>query len=114
MWESDKNSRKHHIQESQEVSPFPAGDHKVKETGRQAQNTNSKKIHKRSTPLEWPVRTVIKFILIKEVCNFNSNLLKSGYDQEKTQSHTADQPTVRKSHITFRVLSHLRNNQVVL
>ena len=26
-WESDKNTRKHHIQESQEASPFPAGDH---------------------------------------------------------------------------------------
>ena len=29
IWESDKNTRKHHIQESQEVSPFPAGDHKT-------------------------------------------------------------------------------------
>ena len=28
-WESDKNARKHHILESQEVSPFPAGDHKA-------------------------------------------------------------------------------------
>ena len=28
-WESDKNTRKHHIQESQEVSPSPAGDHKA-------------------------------------------------------------------------------------
>ena len=27
--ESDKNTRKHHKQESQEVSPFPAGDHKA-------------------------------------------------------------------------------------
>ena len=26
---SDKNTRKHHIQESQEVSPFRAGDHKA-------------------------------------------------------------------------------------
>ena len=25
--ESDKNTRKHHIQEIQEVSPFSAGDH---------------------------------------------------------------------------------------
>ena len=24
-WESEKNTRKHHIQESQEASPFPAG-----------------------------------------------------------------------------------------
>ena len=28
-WESDKNTRKHLTQESQEVSPFPAGDHKA-------------------------------------------------------------------------------------
>ena len=29
MYESDKNTIKHHKQESQEVSPFPAGDHKA-------------------------------------------------------------------------------------
>ena len=29
IWVSDKNTRKHHIQESQEVIPFPAGDHKA-------------------------------------------------------------------------------------
>ena len=29
MSESDKNTTKHHIQESQEVSFFPAGDHKA-------------------------------------------------------------------------------------
>ena len=27
--ESDYNTRKHHIQESQEASPFPAGGHKT-------------------------------------------------------------------------------------
>ena len=27
IWESDKNTIKHHIRKSQEVSPFPAGDH---------------------------------------------------------------------------------------
>ena len=27
IWESDKNTRKHHTQESQEVSPSPSGDH---------------------------------------------------------------------------------------
>ena len=27
IWESDKNTRKNHTQEKQEVSPFPAGDH---------------------------------------------------------------------------------------
>ena len=29
VWKSDKNTRKHHIQESPEVSPFPTGDHKA-------------------------------------------------------------------------------------
>ena len=29
IWEGDKNTRKHHTNESQEVSPFPAGDHKA-------------------------------------------------------------------------------------
>ena len=29
VWKTDKNTRKHHIQESQEVSPFPAGDHRA-------------------------------------------------------------------------------------
>ena len=27
VWEGDKKTRKHHIQGSQEVSPFPTGDH---------------------------------------------------------------------------------------
>ena len=29
IWESDKTSRKHHTQENQEVSSFPAIDHKA-------------------------------------------------------------------------------------
>ena len=29
IWESDKNTSKHHTQERQEVSPFPAFDHKA-------------------------------------------------------------------------------------
>ena len=28
IWENDKNTRKHRTRESQEVSSFPAGDHK--------------------------------------------------------------------------------------
>ena len=40
-WESDKNTRKHHIQGSQEVSPFPAGDHNVAMI-RQESMTNKK------------------------------------------------------------------------
>ena len=29
IWEHDQNTRKHHIQETQEVSPFSAGDNKA-------------------------------------------------------------------------------------
>ena len=45
--DSDKSTRKHHKQESQEVSPFPAGDHKA---ARNIQDSmaNYKRIHKRS------------------------------------------------------------------
>ena len=40
-WESDENTRKHHIQESQEVSLFPAGDHRAA-VNRQESMTNTK------------------------------------------------------------------------
>ena len=40
-WENDKNTRKHHIQESQEVSPFPADDQKAA-MNRQEGMTNTK------------------------------------------------------------------------
>ena len=40
-WESYKNTRKHHIQESQEVSPFQVGDHKAA-MNRQESMTNTK------------------------------------------------------------------------
>ena len=39
--ESDKNTIKHHTQESKEVSPFPAGDHKAA-LNRQESMTNTK------------------------------------------------------------------------
>ena len=29
VWEGDTNARKHHIEGSKEVSPFPTGDHKA-------------------------------------------------------------------------------------
>ena len=40
-WESNKNTIKHNIQESQEASPFPAGDHKAA-MHRQKSMTNTK------------------------------------------------------------------------
>ena len=52
-WGNDKNTRKHHTQESQEVSPFQAGDHKAA-MNRQDSMTDTKhkyqkRIHKRIT-----------------------------------------------------------------
>ena len=43
--ESDKNTRKHHTQESQEFNPFPTGDHKVARNRNDSMaktNTNNK------------------------------------------------------------------------
>ena len=106
MWESDKKQENITYKTAKRSALSQQVTTRLQETGRQAQNTNAKKkIHKRSIDLEGPVKKVIKFILIKEVCNLNSNLLKSGYDQEIAQSHTADQPTLRKSHRKFTVLS---------
>ena len=49
IWESNKNTRKHHTQESQEVSPSPVGDHKA--AGKRQDNilskTNMKQISKK-------------------------------------------------------------------
>ena len=56
-WESDKKTLKHNIQENQEASPFPAGDHKAA-MNRQESMTNTKHIHERSTALEWSVKNI--------------------------------------------------------
>ena len=63
--ESDKNTRHHHIQESQEASSSLTGDHKVA-TNRHLvmAKTNKKKImkkiHKRKIALERSVRTLLE------------------------------------------------------
>ena len=46
IWESNKITRKRHIQESEEVSPFPTGDHKAARNRHGSltkANTNNKK-----------------------------------------------------------------------
>ena len=46
--ESDKNTRKYNIQESQEVSPFTAGDHKAARNSKDKHETKiTKRIHKK-------------------------------------------------------------------
>ena len=42
IWESDKNTRKHHMQENQEVSPFPACYHKAARNGQDSMTWNTK------------------------------------------------------------------------
>ena len=42
IWESDKNTSKHHTKKSQEVSPFLADDHKIARI-RHNYNANNKK-----------------------------------------------------------------------
>ena len=38
-WESNKNTTKHHTQESKEVSHFQAGDHRQQRTDKKTTNT---------------------------------------------------------------------------
>ena len=48
---NDKNTRKHNIQESLEVSPFPAGDHKAA-GNRQGSITKTSMKHKKTKETE--------------------------------------------------------------
>ena len=61
IWESGKHTRKHHTQESQEVSSFPASDQKDARNRQDSVKAKhktrlTKRIHKRSTALERSVR----------------------------------------------------------
>ena len=60
-WESDKNTRKHHTQESQEVSTFPAGDHKAATNRKDIMTDRKHKGQKLSTK-EAPLGTVSIFV----------------------------------------------------
>ena len=48
-WESDKNTRKHYIRESQEVSPFQAGDHKAAMNRQDSMTDTKYKFKKKGT-----------------------------------------------------------------
>ena len=63
--ESDKNTIKHHTQESQEVSPFPAGDHKAA-MNRQESITNTKhKLNKNDPQKKHLLGKVSKNIILE-------------------------------------------------
>ena len=53
MGKGKKNARKHHTQESQEVSPFPAGDHKAA-MNRQDSMTDMKHKYQKGSTKEAP------------------------------------------------------------
>ena len=69
IWKSDKNTRKHHRQESKEVrpmgQPFSADDYKTARNIQDSTTTNThemkitKRIHKRSTALEPTVKIAV-------------------------------------------------------
>ena len=61
QWECDKYTRKHHIQKSQEVSPFTAGDLRLQDTDKtiwQRQTKNNKKIDQLNETCVTPSKTV--------------------------------------------------------
>ena len=51
-WESDKNTRKNQIRESQKVSPFQAGDHKVVINRQDSMKVKKHKITKKGPQME--------------------------------------------------------------
>ena len=61
-WESDKTTIKHHIQDSQEVIPFPAGDH-MAAVNRQDSITDTKHKEQKGSTKEVPPWTVSTFLL---------------------------------------------------
>ena len=48
LWKHDKNTQKHHIKESQEVSIFIADDHKAARKSQNRLGTGTVKNHKRA------------------------------------------------------------------
>ena len=80
--EIDKDRIKHHTQESQEVSPFPAGDHKASNEQTRKHDKHetqiTKMIHKRSTAFERSVN-----ILLEGLNQFHSAILTLSSDVDQ-------------------------------
>ena len=55
VWESDKNTRKHHIQDSQEVSPFPTDDLKAASNRHSSMAKTNNKIDAHKKHCLWTV-----------------------------------------------------------
>ena len=64
IWESGKNTSKHNTQESQEVSPFPAGDHKAARNRLYIYSiTKTTRVAADGTPLQIPAFLPLTFTL---------------------------------------------------
>ena len=71
-----RQERKHHIQEGQEVSPFPAGDHKAARNRQNSMtntNPNNKKDPQKITTLERSVRQLLEGLNMFHCTNLTLN-----------------------------------------
>ena len=77
----------HHIQENQEVTPFPPGDYNAaRQFDRQTLNANKKN---KSTAIKWSVRKLLEHLHVFQ----GTSLSKVGCkDQESIQSSTTPDP----------------------
>ena len=72
IWKSSKNTRKYHLQKSQDVSIFLAGDHNAAKNGQDRHETQiTKLIHKRSTALEHSVKNLLEGLNMFDGANRN-------------------------------------------
>ena len=83
IWESDKNTRKHNTQESQEVNPFPAGDHKAARNRKIAQQRQKCNTNRNNPQKKHHLRTVSKKSLEGlNIFNGTNITLNSDVDQD--------------------------------
>ena len=82
-WKSDKNTRKHHIQESQEVSPFPAGDHKAEMNRQECMKNTKHKWQKKSTKEARHWNSQLKRFLLEGLNLFYGTNLNLIFDVDK-------------------------------
>ena len=82
IWESDENTRKYHKLESQEVSPFPAGDHKA---ARNRQDSMTRNIHSKNDPQKKHRlgRVSTKFTGVLKMFDITNLILISDVDQDR-------------------------------
>ena len=102
IWKSDKNTRKQHTEESQEVSHFTAGDYKAAWNRHDSMtkthtkhNCITKRAHKRSTALQRSIRKLLEGL---NIFDGTSLTLISGVDQDTLMFG------LRKRSLTYRCI----------